>query len=381
MSSTSNLKNVRKWLLFSLGAFVIVASISLSQKIANSNPPPRKKAENVVKEVYTTTVKNGRYQVQIPAEGILNAYQRIQITARVQGEMQTIRPLFKTGQPYRKGQTLVQIDPTDFSANVKAQRASLANLITSILPDLQLDFPEAYPIWSAYVKNFDLNQPTPQLPEMQEKERLFVSGRGVITNYFSLQNLEQNLTYYAIKAPFNGILVASNVTEGSLIRPGQALGEFIAPGVYELMVALPKSYVQHIDVGATVALHSNDTDQLFEGTVVRINAKVNTQTQSVEVYIRVENDTLKEGMFLEAQLEATAFENVFAMDRGLLNGNQQVYVVENNALVLRQVEAIHFTETLAIVSGLKDGEKIVAQPLIGAYEGMLVAPQTHTTNP
>jgi len=381
MSSTSNLKNIRKWLLFSLGAIVIVASISLSQKIANSNPPPRKKAENVVKEVYTTTVKNGRYQVQIPAEGVLNAYQRIQITARVQGVMQTIRPLFKTGQPYRKGQTLVQIDPTDFRANVKAQRASLANLITSILPDLQLDFPEAYPIWSAYVKNFDLNQPTPQLPEMQEKERLFVSGRGVIANYFALQNLEQTLTYYAIKAPFNGILVASNVTEGSLIRPGQALGEFIAPGVYELMVALPKSYVQHIDVGATVALHSIDTDQLYEGTVVRVNAKVNTQTQSVEVYIRVENDTLKEGMFLEAQLEATAFENVFAMDRGLLNGNQQVYVVENNALVLRQVEAIHFTETLAIVSGLKDGEQIVAQPLIGAYEGMLVAPQTRTTNP
>ncbi len=381
MSSTSNLKNIRKWLLFSLGAIVIAASISLSQKIANSNPPPRKKAENVVKEVYTTTVKNGRYQVQIPAEGVLNAYQRIQITARVQGVMQTIRPLFKTGQPYRKGQTLVQIDPTDFSANVKAQRASLANLITSILPDLQLDFPEAYPIWSAYVKNFDLNQPTPQLPEMQEKERLFVSGRGVIANYFALQNLEQTLTYYAIKAPFNGILVASNVTEGSLIRPGQALGEFIAPGVYELMVALPKSYVQHIDVGATVALHSIDTDQLYEGTVVRVNAKVNTQTQSVEVYIRVENDTLKEGMFLEAQLEATAFENVFAMDRGLLNGNQQVYVVENNALVLRQVEAIHFTETLAIVSGLKDDEQIVAQPLIGAYEGMLVAPQTRTTNP
>ncbi|MEK9741125.1 MAG: HlyD family efflux transporter periplasmic adaptor subunit, partial [Flavobacteriaceae bacterium] len=320
-------------------------------------------------------VKNDTYKVEIPTEGILTAYQRVQLTARVQGVMLTINPLFKPGQFYKKGQTLLKIDPSDFKANVTAQRAALLNQITAILPDLELDFPKAYPNWRNYVMKFVLDQPTLPLPEMEEKERLFVSGRGIISSYYSLQNLEQTLAYYSIQAPFDGILVSATTTEGSLIRPGQSLGEFIAPEVYELRVALPKSYIQKVEVGAQVKLHSIDTDQIFMGKIVRINSKVNTQTQSVEVFIQVKNKNLKEGMFLEANINAVDFENVFALDRGLLNGDQQLYIVENNKLVLRQVEAIHFTETLAIVKGLKDGEIIIAQPLIGAYEGMEVLTQ------
>jgi multidrug efflux pump subunit AcrA (membrane-fusion protein) len=247
--------------------------------------------------------------------------------------MQTIQPLFKSGQQYSAGQTLAKIEASEFRANVIAQRAALYNQITSVLPDLQLDFPEVYSQWSNYLKSFDLEQPTPQLPDMAENVRLFVSGRGIISSFYALQNLEQTLTFYQIKAPFNGVLVSANATEGSLIRPGQELGEFIAPGDYELMVALPKSYINNIGTGVSVALRSIDTNQKYTGVVSRINAKVNSQTQAVEVYIRVKDPALKEGMFMEAAIDALAFEDVFAVERGLLNGSEQLYVVENNKLV------------------------------------------------
>jgi len=370
MSKYSSLKSVRKWILLVLGFVLIILSIQISKKIIDSNPPPRRKAENTLKEVYTLQVKNGPYQVQIPSNGVLRAYKRIQITARVQGVMQTIQPLFKSGQQYSAGQTLAKIEASEFRANVIAQRAALYNQITSVLPDLQLDFPEVYSQWSNYLKSFDLEQPTPQLPDMAENVRLFVSGRGIISSFYALQNLEQTLTFYQIKAPFSGVLVSANATEGSLIRPGQELGEFIAPGDYELMVALPKSYINNIGTGVSVALRSIDTNQKYTGVVSRINAKVNSQTQAVEVYIRVKDPALKEGMFMEAAIDALAFEDVFAVERGLLNGSEQLYVVENNKLVLRKVTPIHFTETLAIIRGLNDGEELIAQPLIGAYTGM-----------
>jgi hypothetical protein len=41
---------------------------------------------------------------------------------------------------------------------------------------------------------------------------------------------------------------------------------------------------------------------------------------------------------------------------------------------LRKVSSIHFTETLAIIRGLNDGEEIIAQPMIGAYSGMEINP-------
>jgi len=374
MFKNTSFKSLRKLILFFLGFGIVALSYQLSKKIIDSNPPPRKKAENTIKDVYTIKVKNGPYQVQIPSKGVLQAYKRVRITARVRGVMQTITPLFKTGQEYRFGQILIKIEPSEFRANVISQRAALYNLITSILPDLQLDFPNAYNQWNEYLNGFDLEKPVPKLPDMEEKVRLFVSGRGIISSYYSLQNLENTLTFYEIKAPFNGVLVSTNVTEGSLIIPGQELGEFIAPGDYELMVALPKSYVSKITKGATVKVKSIDTDQIYTGIVSRINAKVNIKTQSVEVYIRMSDARLKEGMYMEAHINAIEFSNVFALDRGLLNGSKQIFIVKDNKLILRKVSPIHFTETLAIINGLDDGEEIISQPLIGAYSGMEINP-------
>lgn len=372
MSKNTSLKTVRKWILFILGFVVIALSFQLSKKIANSNPLPRRQAEKVVKNVFTKEVINGSYNVQIPSNGVLEAYQRIKITSRVQGLMQTINPLFKSGQSYRKGQILVQIASSEFNSNVIAQRASLYNLITSVIPDLQLDFPQAYQSWKTYLKEFDVEKATPPLPDMDEDVRLFISGRGIISSYYSLQNLEKSLTFYTIRAPFDGVLVAANVTEGSLIRPGQELGDFIAPDHYELKVALPKSYVEKIDVGATVELKSIDTQKKYTGTVSRINAKVNTETQSVEVFIRVSSSELKEGVYLEALIGALEFNDVVALDRGLLNGDQELYLVEDDKLVLKKVEVAHFTDSHAVVRGLKDGVVVIAQPIIGAYQGMEV---------
>ena len=372
MSKNTSLKTVRKWILFILGFVVIALSFQLSKKIANSNPPPRRQAEKVVKNVFTKKVINGSYNVQIPSNGVLEAYQRIKITSRVQGLMQTINPLFKSGQSYRKGQILVQIASSEFNSNVIAQRASLYNLITSVIPDLQLDFPQAYQSWKTYLKEFDVEKATPPLPDMDEDVRLFISGRGIISSYYSIQNLEKSLTFYTIRAPFDGVLVAANVTEGSLIRPGQELGDFIAPDHYELKVALPKSYVEKIDVGATVELKSIDTQKKYTGTVSRINAKVNTETQSVEVFIRVSSSELKEGVYLEALIGALEFNDVVALDRGLLNGDQELYLVEDDKLMLKKVEVAHFTDSHAVVRGLKDGVVVIAQPIIGAYQGMEV---------
>ena len=374
MAKNTSLKNARKWILFVLGFVIIAVSFQLSMNIIDSSPPPRKKAENPVKEVYTLKVKNGPYQVQIPSNGVLQAYKRIRITARVQGVMQSISPLFKSGQEYKSGQILAKIEPSEYRARVISQRASLYNLITSVLPDLQLDYPKSYEKWNDYLKEFDLEKAVLPLPSMEEKVRLFVSGRGIISSYYSLQNLEKTLTFYEIKAPFNGVLVSSNVTEGSLIRPGQDLGEFIAPGDYELMVALPKSYVSKIARGAPVKVKSIDTDQFYTGIVSRINAKVNSQTQSIEVYIRIRDSRLKEGMYMEADVNAMEFNGVFALDRGLLNGSQELFIVQGNKLSLRKVNLIHFTETLAIIRGLDDGQEIVAQPMIGAYSGMEINP-------
>ena len=73
MSKSASLKNTRKWILFILD-LLLLDYLFNSQKIFDSNPPDSEKADNAIKDAYTTKVKNGSYQVQIPSDGVLRAY-------------------------------------------------------------------------------------------------------------------------------------------------------------------------------------------------------------------------------------------------------------------------------------------------------------------
>jgi len=62
-----------------------------------------------------------------------------------------------------------------------------------------------------------MNKATPTLPEMSdEKEKFFISGRGIMTSYYNVKNLEQRLSKYRIAAPYKGVLTQALVTEGTL---------------------------------------------------------------------------------------------------------------------------------------------------------------------
>ena len=372
MDNSSQMNQLRKIILAVLGIVLVVLSIFVSGKIIANKPVYGSKAKNNVKEVYVQEVTNQRIKTQVPTNGVLVAHQRITLTSRVQGVLKTIDPLFKTAQSYKKGDMIYQIDDADYSASVKAARANFLSLLTSIIPDLKLDFSNEFSNWSQFLSDLTVTQSLPELPEMSEKLKLFVSGRGLLSSYYSVQSMEQNLSYYSVRAPFDGVLVEATVTEGSLIRPGQQLGVFIKPGIYELAVQLPKTYVEFIAEGLEVSLNSLDGNQQYQGTISRINASVDSKTQSVQVFILVQDSRLKEGIYLTAQLDAIDIADAFMVKRGLLNAEQQLFVVEDNQLKLKQVEVVYYTQTHAVVRGINDGEQLLALPVLGAFEGMEV---------
>ena len=372
MDTSSRMNQLRKIILAILGIVIVVVSVMLSGVIIDSKPVYGSRSKNSIKEVYTQEVVNQTIKTTVPANGVLVAYQRVTLTSRVQGVLQQIDPLFKAGQTYQQGTLIYQIDDADYRASVRAARANFLSLLTSILPDLQLDFSSEFDQWSSFLSQFSVEQPVPEFPQMSDKLKLFISGKGVLSSYYNLQNMEQNLAYYRFRAPFTGVLIDAQMTEGSLIRPGQQMGVFIKTGLYELAVQLPKTYVDFISEGSKVVLHSLDGNQQYSGTINRINAAVDAQTQSVQVFILVENDSLREGVYLNAQLDGIAIDQAFSVKRGLLNENQQLFIVEDEILKLKQVEVLYYTETHAIVRGIEDGVKLLAIPVLGAYEGMEV---------
>ena len=368
---------MRKIILSILGVLLIVGAYFVSQSIANNEKKKRPTPAKVVKTVFTDTVKNSTVQIVIPANGSLVAQRRVELYAEVQGVFKTSGKLFKPGQEYRQGENLIKIDASEYYASVQSSKSNLYNSIAAIMPDLRLDFPEVFNKWQTYLNGFDLNKSTPKLPEMtSEKENYFITGRGIVSNYYNVKNLEQRLAKYNIRAPFTGILTEALVTEGSLIRNGQKLGEYIDPSVYEMEVALSKTYASLLKVGESVVLKSLDNPETYSGKVSRVNGSIDAATQTITAYIEVKNKTLKEGMYLEANLNAKQEENAIEVNRSLVQDGNQVFVVRDSILDLIDVNPVYFSDTKAVIKDVPDGTVMVSKPIPGAYAGMAVKPFT-----
>lgn len=366
---------MRKIILAIIGVLLIIASFLLAKKLIADKNKPKPVAAKVIKTVFTDTVQNTTIPIVIPAQGNLTAKQRVELYAEVQGVFRSGSKLFKPGQTYRRDQTLIRIDASEYYASVQSAKSNLYNSIAAIMPDLRLDFPDIFQKWQSYLTSFDLNKTTPKLPEMtSDKENYFITGRGIVTNYFNVKNLEQRLAKYNISAPFSGILTEALVTEGSLIRNGQKLGEFINPSVYEMEVAVSKSFANVLKTGESVTLTNLDKTETYTGTISRVNGSIDAATQTITAFIEVKDSNLKEGMYLEANLDAKQIENAIEIDRNLLLEDQQIFAVKDSVLDIIPAKPIHFSDTKVVLKDIPNGTVILKRPVPGAYAGMLVKP-------
>lgn len=364
---------MRKFILSLLGLLLIVGAYFASEAIIVANQKEKPKPKKVVKTVFVDKVKNGVVPIEISAQGNLVAQRRLELFSEVQGILKSGSKLFKPGQQYRKGQTLLSLDSSEFYASVQSQKSALYNQITAIMPDLRLDYPEAFDKWQNYLNNFDVDKTTPELPEIEsEREGYFITGRNIQATYFNVKNLEQRLNKYRIYAPFTGILTEASVTEGTLVRAGQKLGEFIDTGAYELEVAIPKTYADLLKLGNQVTLATTDTDKQYVGKVTRVNGNIDQASQTINAYISVKGDGLREGVYLEALLTAKEETNAITIPRGLLQPNDQLFTVRDSILEVIEVNPVYFSEKEVVVKGIPEGTQIVSKSVPGAYAGMLV---------
>ncbi|MEM1257555.1 MAG: HlyD family efflux transporter periplasmic adaptor subunit [Bacteroidota bacterium] len=356
-----------------LGILIIVGAVFGANLIIDSKKNRRPEPRKIIKTVFVDTVKNGSVPIVVSANGNLVAKRRVELFAEVQGVFRPGNKPYKPGQQYRKGQALIRIDASEYYASVQSAKSDLYNLVTSILPDLQLDYPADFPKWQKYIASFDLEKSTPSLPEINsDKEKYFITGRGIFSSYYIVKNLEQRLSKYTIFAPFSGILTETLVTEGTLVRAGQKLGEFIETGTYELEVAIPKTYADFLKVGEKVELSNLDKTRKYNGKVARVNGRVDQASQTITAFIEVKGGNLREGQFLEASLNARNEEQALEIDRSLLLEDDKIFVVRDSILDVIRVQPVYFSDKKVVLKNVPEGATIVSKPIAGAYAGMLV---------
>ncbi len=363
----------KKYSIF-LGVAIVAAGI-LAFNFLNGQGDPVAEITNepIAVEIMASRVTLTSIPYMIEATGTLQAMEKIELFSEVQGVLQRTKTSFKIGNRFRKGQTLIAIESKEHEAQIKSSRSDLMNQLAAMLPDMEIDYPDLHQKWEVYLENLNVNSTTPPLPEFgSNEEKLFISGKNVYSTYFNIKNLEERLSKYYIGAPFSGIVTESNVNVGTLVRSGQKIGEFVDDSNFELRLSVPATDNKFLKKGMKVDLKTIDNVQSFQGTIIRINGKIDQDTQSIDIIVEVDHQDLRDGGYLKAQIKGNALANVFKLDNSLILENNKVYIVKDNVLVLHPVKIINYQGNMAVVSGLEDGMLIAGQRIANAYPGMQV---------
>ncbi len=361
-------ENGRKIILALLAFFAIVIIVGFLW--FNRDVETKGDLKQTYRSVRVNSVKLKKNKAEVYFTGKLLAKNRIDIYTEVGGVL--LNDDFREGNVFNRGNVIAQLNSTEFETTLKAQKTQLITQVSLIMGDLKIDFSKEYSKWELFLNQIDVNSPLPELPRIEnQKLKRFIAGKGVLNSYYSLKAQEEKLSKYTITAPFRGVITKAIIKKGTLVMPGQKIGTFIGPSIYELETEVSLSDLQFVSMGSVFNLTSSELNKSWKGKVSRINNSINASSQMVKIYITVSGSLLKEGMFLTGSGHGNTYENTVSINRKLIKNNG-IYLVDSGKVKFKPVEVLHVNKSDAIVKGLNYGDQYIADNMKGLFDGMQV---------
>lgn len=338
------------------------------------------------KQVQAVRVSYESREISLAGLGKVVAESAIDLMSEVQGEILRGAVPLKRGQNFSKGQLLFRVDDQEARLSHYALKSNFMTTVAGVLPDLRVDFPDAFGKWQSYFEGLSVEAPLPPLPEMSSpKEKVFFTTRNILNQYYSLKSGEERLDKYKVRAPFSGSFVDVLQEENAVVSPGSRVARIARSNRMELEVPFKTEDLNFIQRGMAVTVRAEDASEKWPGKVVRIGSTLDPTTQSINLYLSFNPGKAQvfEGQLLRAEIPGSRMKNVMEIPRHAVFNRNQVYLVRDSS---RLEPATIVIENLGaenlLFSGLEEGSLVVTQNLLNAYENMPVsvegAPRTAT---
>ena len=357
-------------------AIIIFAYFSMSILSGFKKEPYKAPEKEVFRYVKAEPVKYGNMSGEIVSPGRVYSKSEVALSAEVTGKILAGNIPFKKGQKFKKGDLLLKIYDKEAGLSLKANKSSFLNSLAQLLPDLKIDYPESYESWFSFFELIDINEDLPEMPDIKStKEKVFLSSRSILSNYYNIKSAESNFKKHSIYAPFTGAITLVNIEVGGIAGMNTRLGNIINTKELELEVPLAIDDAKWVRVNDKVIVKNKNGTDSWDGRVVRKSGDLDVQTQSVSVFVEIINNqkpTLYKGQYLQAYFSTLKVENVMEIPRNSLFNTDEIFLVKNNLLVKEKVNIVKVNESSVFINGLKENEMIVVEPLVNAGENTKV---------
>lgn len=387
-----NFKSKKLWII--TAAVLLVAILVVSNIVKGT----KKLA------IQSAKIKKGEIVSIVSAPGNVKAETEVQISAYVMGKVSRL-PV-KEGDLVKKGQILVQIDPTNYAAQVKQARASL-ELAKANLAQTELIYKRKQELFAAGLISQEENEAT---------TTQFNLDRARLTQAeASLEQAQDTYSKTTITSPINGTVVQLNVEVGEVVvtgtmnNAGSVIMVVADMSQMEVESQVDESDVRDIRIGQPAEIEVDAiVGKIFKAEVSEVgNAAIASVTSSssnasvnytVKVRFIDRSDDLKSGMSANVDITTSNKKDILlipiqsvvmrkvdserkAAERkkgkgGALAGEnpgdgkrvkekeqEVVYIVEKGKAVIMPVETgVSDQDNIEILSGLSDGQEVIKGP-------------------
>lgn len=366
-------------LLAGLGAVAIVKS---KPKVESRRP------ERIPPLVRVAEVTPRDLNLSVEAQGTVSPRTESQLVPEVSGKLTWVAPSFVVGGVFRKGQTLLRVDPADYRQAVTTAEAEVARARLH-LAQVEAEAEVARREW----RELGAGNATP----LTLREPQLADARAALAaSEARLDRAKRDLARTEIRAPYAGQVRHKSVDIGQVVMAGTPIGTIYAVDYAEIRLPLRDSELAYLDLpfgypgddaetlGPRVVLSADFAGERhsWEGRIVRTEGEVDPSTRMVHLVARVKDPyspqnggaPLAAGLFVQARIDGRAARGIVVLPRAALRGENRVYVVDDEErLRFREVDLLRVTKgDVLIRGGLASGERVCLSPIDAATDGMQV---------
>lgn len=316
--------------------------------------------------VSLVTAERVRVPITYTVPGSVISDGRIEVSSRLVGFIEQLD--VREGQKVARGDLLVRIDPTDIEEATRQAEAGV-RAAEENLHDAELDVQ----------KYEDLARKGTIATETLRKAQVRVDVVKATLDQArsALAVAEAQKTYATITSPVDGVIVSVAKRSGEMATAGSIILTVESHEVLLFKAFVSESRLAAIDSSLPVTVRIDSLDGAgFEGRVRGIVPSGDDVTRRYEINVILPKDPrLVPGMFGRADItlgarEVTAIPRTALVRRGGLDG---VFVLDGAITRFRWLRiGREFGDSIEVVSGLSEGEQILATATDAVRDGSAV---------
>jgi len=386
---------MKKFFKFVLPLFLIIGSVLVVIALASwqkSKSAERKPDTDKAVLVETIDAEVVSLKFTVNSQGSVRPRTETALVSEVSGKIVSVAPEFVAGGFFRKGEQLLQIDPSDYETALKRAEAALASRVAK-LADETARSEQAMRDWNNMGKDGRPSDLVLRKPQVADAKANVSAAEA------DVQKARRDLERTSISLPYDGLVKQKAVDIGQYVTLGTRLGVTFAIDTAEVRLPLTHDDLNYLDLPSetevrnadkpfppvTLSAQNGNGVSQWQARIIRTEGVVDETSRVIYAVAQVvdpygvlgqsHQQELKIGTFVNAEIQGLPADNVVVLPRYVLRADSTVLTAnDDDELEILPVTVLRAEPKKVYLSGgIKGGTRVVTTTLDAPVPGTRLA--------